>query len=425
MTTVTLQRPYVFLSYSRSEGVVAKRLEQDLRVHGFQVWRDVSSIDPGSPDWEEAVREGLSHAYAVVLIASPSVIQSRYIKGELSLARRYQPNHIYPVWVDGTDWPDCVPIEFITTEYIDMRGEHYEEGFKVLVKVLQKAKEQPSPLQPDIEPPAQPSPPSPPPRPFSKRLVLIVGLILLLILSSGIIYFTTVFQPNQRHAQATATARANQRFMQASATAQVQVIANASVIAANPNPYTPGSGKLALIDPLSDNSKGYAWETDVQAEGTCAFSGGAYHVNTSKTNFFNSCTAEATDFSNFAFEVQLKIVRGDCGGMIFRADNNSGKLYFFEVCQDGTYSFSRYLDFTGDNVKVLAGGSSTAITTGLNRSNTIAVVAQGSTLTIYVKKQIIASANDSTFSHGQIGVFADENSNPTEVAFNNAKVWVL
>jgi hypothetical protein len=130
MSTAIPQGPYVFLSYPRSEEVVAKRLEQDLRVYGFQVWRDESSIDPGSPDWEEAIREAISHAYAVVLIASPSVIQSRYIKGELSLAERYQPNRIYPVWVDGSDWSDCVPIDFINTEYIDMRGEQYEEGLR-------------------------------------------------------------------------------------------------------------------------------------------------------------------------------------------------------------------------------------------------------------------------------------------------------
>src|SRR5207244_553512 len=104
-------------------------------------------------------------------------------------------------------------------------------------------------------------------------------------------------------------------------------------------------------------------------------------------------------------------------------DSNTGKLYFFEVCQDGTYLFSRYLDFTGNNVKDLAGGSSAAITTGLNQTNVIAVVAQGSTLSIYVNKQKIASANDSTFTHGQIGLFADVNTHHTDAAFNNAKVW--
>jgi hypothetical protein len=195
------------------------------------------------------------------------------------------------------------------------------------------------------------------------------------------------------------------------------------VIAANPNPYTPGSGKLALIDPLSDNSKGYAWNASTGTDGTCAFSGGAYHSSTPKTNFFYVCSADATDFSNFALEVQLKILQGDCGGMIFRANSNSGKLYFFEVCQDGTYLFSRYMDYTGNNVKDLAGGSSAAIKSGLNQSNVIAVVAQGSTLSIYVNKQKIASASDNTFNHGQIGLVADSNTHPTEVAFNNAKVW--
>jgi hypothetical protein len=207
------------------------------------------------------------------------------------------------------------------------------------------------------------------------------------------------------------------------ATAQVQATATASVVAANPNPYTPGSGKLALIDPLSDNSKGYAWDSSVHTDGTCAFSGGAYHVSTPKTHFFYVCTAETTDFSNFAFEVQSRVVKGDCEGMVFRADSNSGKMYFFEVCQDGTYLFSRYLDYSGNNVKDLAGGTSAAIVTGQNQTNVIAVVAQGSTLTIYINKQKVSSASDSTFSHGQIGLFAHANNDPTEVAFSNVKVW--
>jgi hypothetical protein len=76
MTSVLLQNHYVFLSYSRTEEVFARRLEQDLRSRGIWVWRDVSNINPGSPDWEASIRDAISHAYAVVLIASPSVIQS-------------------------------------------------------------------------------------------------------------------------------------------------------------------------------------------------------------------------------------------------------------------------------------------------------------------------------------------------------------
>ncbi|HXX77210.1 MAG TPA: hypothetical protein VEI53_01865, partial [Ktedonobacteraceae bacterium] len=88
-----------------------------------------------------------------------------------------------------------------------------------------------------------------------------------------------------------------------------------------------------------------------------------------------------------------------------------------------TYDFSRYLDYSGNNVKDLAGGSSAAIVTGLNQTNTLGIVAQGSTLTIYVNKQKVTSVTDSSFTHGQIAVFADATNQPTEVAFSNAKVW--
>ena len=256
-------------------------------------------------------------------------------------------------------------------------------------------------------------------------LVVIVGGVLA-VPHLGTQGSSTSATPTVAPAQATEATQAHETstaVTDITATAQAQASATDAVIAANPNPYTPGSGKLALIDPLSDNSKGYAWDASVHTDGTCAFSGGSYHASTPKTQFFYLCSAEVTDFSNFAFEVQAKIIQGDCAGMVFRADSNTGKLYFFEVCQDGTYLFSRYLDFTGNNVKDLAGGSSAAIATGLNQTNVIAVVAQGSTLSIYVKKQKIAGTTDSSFTHGQIGLFADATNHPTDVAFNNAKVW--
>ncbi len=139
MTSTLLPYPYVFISYSRMEEVFAKHLEQDLRAHGIWVWRDETSINPGSSDWETAIREAISHAYAVVLIASPSVIKSLYIKGELNLAKRYHPKRIYPIWIDGTDWSDCVPIDFINTQYIDMRREKYSAGLNTLINALKRA----------------------------------------------------------------------------------------------------------------------------------------------------------------------------------------------------------------------------------------------------------------------------------------------
>lgn len=142
MNATTLQRPYVFISYPRFEEVFVKRLVQDLGARGFQVWRDETNIAPGSPDWETAIRDAIRDAYAVVLIASPKVTKSLYIKGELSLAKRYHPNCIYPIWINGTEWSDCVPIDFINTQYIDMRGERYITELNTLMHVLRKAIEQ-------------------------------------------------------------------------------------------------------------------------------------------------------------------------------------------------------------------------------------------------------------------------------------------
>ncbi len=288
---------------------------------------------------------------------------------------------------------------------------------------------------PQYAPPSLP--PSPPtPKPGGNRTGLIIGLIalVLLLIVGGVLALAHFgsqgnnarVTPTVPPAQATGTAQAQASaaaVAAVTATAQAQASATAIVNAANPNPYTPGQGKLALIDPLNDNSKGYSWDTSNQTDGTCAFSGVSYHASTPKTNFFFICAAQSTDYTNFAVEVQMKIVRGDCGGLIFRADTNTGKMYFLEVCQDGAYNLYRYNDFTGNNSKNLTGGSSAAIVSGLNQMNTIAVVAQGSTMSIYVNKQKIGSANDGTYSHGQIGVVADSSNNPTEVAYNNAKVW--
>jgi eukaryotic-like serine/threonine-protein kinase len=186
------------------------------------------------------------------------------------------------------------------------------------------------------------------------------------------------------------------------------------------NPYAP-FGTLAVTDALIDNGQGYGWyEYPTNSiGGACQFAGGAYHVSQSNAQYISFCNAKNTNFSNFAFEVQMRIIQGDCGGLIFRyQDSNNGTFYYFEICQNGTYTlFESYSNTLRDNA------SSTAIHTGLNQSNLIAVSANGSTLDLYVNNQKIDSINDSTHSQGQIGVVATDLNSPTEVVFSDAKVW--
>src|SRR5438309_100286 len=124
----------------------------------------------------------------------------------------------------------------------------------------------------------------------------------------------------------------------------------------------------------------------------------------------------------------MKIIQGDCGALLFRVDRSTTNFYLFEVCQDGTFSLFLYGQNLGSNAGVIINHhSASAVNVGVNRSNLVAIVAQGSTLELYVNHSQVVSISDRTYSHGKIGVVADgfPGNHPTEVVYSNAKVWTL
>ena len=225
-------------------------------------------------------------------------------------------------------------------------------------------------------------------------------------------------------AAATATAQANaQATVSAAATATAQATAIASAIAGNPNPYLPGRGILALDDALSDNSKGNNWDSNSP---NCAFIGGTYHVSAPDIHTPTSCFARSTNFGDFAYEVQMTIIKGDTGGILFRANATNNTYYIFYVSQAGRYELFLCPGTTCHDI--IATAPSPAIIQGLNKPNLLAVVALGTTLTLYVNHQQVGQVTDSTFNHGQIGLVAHAFAtagHPTEVMYSNVKVWTL
>jgi eukaryotic-like serine/threonine-protein kinase len=264
---------------------------------------------------------------------------------------------------------------------------------------------------------------------------LILGLVLLVVLASiGIFSFQGINHLIVNNNNAIATTQANDATtfaakatstVHANATASViaQVNATATTIAQNPDLYPPNKGKLVFFDPLNDNSQGHNWDVTPTQFGTCNFADGAYQAVATQDGAYHYCAARQTNFSNFAYEVELIIKTGDCGGIIFRADFTNFKYYYFSICQNGAYEF---LVFSGQNRSTTLRQNSfnPAIKTGLGQSNLIAVVANGNTLSLYVNHQQIDSVIDSTYSQGQIGVLSEnDTANPTEIIFSNAKVW--
>lgn len=267
-------------------------------------------------------------------------------------------------------------------------------------------------------PPAPTMPSTPPRRGPSMRVILISAIALILVLGGiayGFISYNNTQQSNT--ANATATAQANSKATaQANASATARAALTATAVASN----FPFSANLKLTDPLTDNSKGNGWASS----DTCKFQASAYHVLDAQANTFNFCSALNTDFQNFTFQVEGLLIKGDGLGITFRGNAKNNQLYRFTVFNDNSYGLVAYVDPTGTNARVLTSGTITPAP-NLSNTNTFAVVARGSSLTLYFNQTVVTTFNDSSYSHGQIGVEVDNGTGTADAVFTNAQVWGL
>ena len=231
---------------------------------------------------------------------------------------------------------------------------------------------------------------------------------------------TATTQANQANAYATLQANAT-------ATAQVNVTATAQVVAtatalAQQNPY---GGTLAFSDPMSDNSGGHNW---AEISG-CQFSGGAYHV-TAAANYNNVCHGQNTNYSNFAMQAQLTFISSGQHfsglGFVFRSDGNYNE-YELTIFERGTYSITlcKYTNPGANCGQALAQGTCPNWNAGLNNPNTVAIVANGGDISLYINGKRIAHGSDTTYTQGQIGFLSTGGDATTEGAISNLKVWTL
>lgn len=262
-------------------------------------------------------------------------------------------------------------------------------------------------------------------------------ILALLTMFSGValIYYTTTTRPLQFRALATATVQTiltaqgqatTTAQLQARATAQVQAHATATAQAqarALQNIYnTATSGTPALSSSLAGQDAANWSNYDAVGGGGCAFSGNALHASVYENLTYVPCFAQGSNFSNFAFQVQMTIVQGDGGGLVFRANDVSTKLYLLRVSHDGLFGISVTQD--DKSITPILDDTSSVLKTG-SQTNLLTVIARKSTISIYINKQFADTINDATYSAGEIGVFAYDNSKGTDVAFTDANVWSL
>ncbi len=210
------------------------------------------------------------------------------------------------------------------------------------------------------------------------RVILLVGLALVLLASSiglfSISQLNRVVTTDVRaittvRAKIIATAYVSALNLRARTTATAQAVvaatvgANATVTAsvvgatatafASGNPYPPHNGTLALDDTLSNNSSS-GWVVYQADNGGCRFAGGAYQACMTQQQLVNICFADNTDFTDFVYEVDMKILAGDEGGLLFRASHKNATGYYFTIDRSGNYRLALYK--SANDVQLLTSG---------------------------------------------------------------------
>lgn len=288
----------------------------------------------------------------------------------------------------------------------------------------------------------------PPQRKSTLSRGMIIGIIaaavLIMLSGVGLIYYSSVYRPAQLHMQATSTAQTvrtqeaqatalayaqatGTAVAYANATSTAQAVATANAVAtatALQNIYTSAtSGTPVLNDSLAFNT-GSGWDENLaQGGGGCGFNSGAYHASLTPKGYYFTCIAHNTNFSNFAFQVQMQIVQGDAGGLVFRANSSTYKYYVLSIGRDGTYFVSASKDFSHSTE--IGYGQSPAFKQNAGQTNLLTLVARGNNMYFFVNKQYAGSINDGAYKSGQIGLMVDNRTGSTDVAFKNAQVWKL
>ena len=109
----------VFLSYSRSDKDIARRLASMLERENVNVWTDLA-VETGS-DWVQEIESALSASKFVVLLLSPKYLESGSTSFERALALRAAQDSektVLPVLVKAID-PGSIPTSLRRLHLID------------------------------------------------------------------------------------------------------------------------------------------------------------------------------------------------------------------------------------------------------------------------------------------------------------------
>lgn len=330
-----------------------------------------------------------------------------------------QPSYT-PPQLSETQMPTYIPSSYAQTDQQPSYTPQQQPGYTP----------PPSYTSPQQQPSYTPSAPvyNPPPEQRQKRSparAIILVVIAVVIILAGVLSYVFIHGNQVAQNNSNATATANTSHNNATATAQAQAQATARVAAtatALVTSHYPPFTTLAFSDALTSSSNSQ-WS----ASSACKASTTGYQVSIAQAGNFEFCTQLNSNYDDFAFQVNMTIQSGDCGGIIFR-EQDINNFYVMLVCADGSYDAGLFQNGKASWADALTQRpTSPAIKKGAGQQNVVAVVVQGNAFNLYVngssKTVDTFTDNGSTFSAGSIALVANDFTNPTSVAYTNAVVW--
>jgi len=397
----------IFLSYAHEDEKLCKELEKHLSILERQgiinIWHD-RNINAGS-EWKHEIDAHLNAAQIILLLVSPDFMVSDYcysVEMKRAMERHERGEaRVIPVILREVDWKETLfgklralprNTKPVTDPSWYSPGSHIpDRAFREITAGIRTVVEAFSKQQPSEDGSPSSSPSSSPHLPHpnkSNRIIGFLALAISVVLICAVVF--TVFAPTL--------------FSLFLAPNSPQALYDQ---ATNGSPF--------LDDPLnSQNANNWQGQTN-----NCVFTEGAYHIYA--TNAVTECYAQTTNFSNMAFQVQMTILHGDGGGLIFGYNGQNSMEYRFNVRSDGLY------DLSYGNTPVLYHATSHGINFGLNQNNLLTVIVKEQIVYFYINKQFVAQASilNGTTASGSIGLFVSSAGLLTEVIFSNVKVWKL
>jgi hypothetical protein len=179
-------------------------------------------------------------------------------------------------------------------------------------------------------------------------------------------------------------------------------------------------GTLVVNDNLKAPDQ-YPWDRKSGSGYFCGYLNGDYHAQESQLQTFNQCLLQSpNNFTDFLFQATMQIIKGDDGGLVFRANPTTNVEYRFDVAANGTFDLIRQT--LSGSTQLIKPTLSGAIHTANNQTNNLAVLTENTRVYLFVNGTEVDVCTIGS-SSGAIGFHVYDYSNSTDVVFLDAQLW--